>query len=112
MDHSGPKRLSTNLNLSIEFIEGEGLMLLADTRGLAFASGTACVSKALKVSPALSAIGLDHSLALGTILLSLGKDNTEEEIDYVLDVLPKLVERLRSMSPGWEEFQKGKMHKC
>ena len=96
----GERRISTNLNISFEQVEGEGLMLLADTRGLAFASGTACISKALKVSPVLTAIGVEHSAAQGAVLFSLGKDNTEEEIDYVLEVLPKLVERLRSMAPG------------
>lgn len=103
----GPERLCTNLSMSVEFVEGEGLMLMCDTRGIAFASGTACVSKAIKASPVLSAIGLDHSLALGAIILSLGKDNTAEDVDYVVDVLPKMVERLRSMSPAWDEFQRG-----
>lgn len=102
----GPKRISTNLNLSLEFVEGEGVMLLCDTRGIAVASGTACVSKAIKISPVLSAIGLDHSLAQGAIILSLGKDNTEEEMDYVIETLPNLVARLRGMSPMWDEFQR------
>jgi cysteine desulfurase len=103
----GSERLCTNLNVSVEFVEGEGLMLLADTRGIAFASGTACVSKAIKASPVLSAMGVEHSQALGAIILSLGKDNTAEEIDYVIDSLPKLVDRLRGMSPAWDEFKKG-----
>ncbi len=103
----GAERVCTNMNISIEFVEGEGLVLMADTRGIAFTSGTACVSKAIKVSPVLGAIGVEHALALGAIIMSLGKDNTEEEADYVLEVLPKLVERLRGMSPTWEDFQRG-----
>jgi cysteine desulfurase len=103
----GPLRLPTNLNISIEFVEGEGIALMADVQGIAVASGAACVSKALKVSPVLSAIGLDHALAQGNIIISLGKDNTEAEIDHVAQALPKIVGRLRAMSPIWEEFQKG-----
>ena len=98
----GATRLSTNLNLSIEGVEGEGVMLLADMQGIALTSGTSCVSKSLKVSPVLSAIGLEHSLAQGAIILSLGKDNTEEEIDYVIETLPKIVTKLRRMSPSWK----------
>lgn len=103
----GPLRLSTNLNLSAEFVEGEGLLLMLDARGIAVASGTSCVSKALKVSHVLSAIGLDHSLGQAAILLTLGKDNTDAEIDYVLETLPQVVSKLRGMSPMWDEFQRG-----
>lgn len=103
----GPHRLSANLNFSVEFVEGEGLLLMLDTQGIAVASGTSCVSKALKASPVLKAIGLDHALAQGTILLSLGQDNTEEDIDCFLEVFPKVVGKLRGMSPMWDEFQRG-----
>lgn len=103
----GGKRLSTNLNFSTEFVEGEGLALLCDTQGIAVASGAACVSKALKGSPVLAAIGLEHSLAQANILLSLGRDNTEADIAYFLETFPKLVAKLRGMSPLWDEFQKG-----
>jgi len=99
----GAKRLSTNLNLSIEGVEGEGVMLLADMQGIALTSGTSCVSKSLKISPVLSAIGLEHSLAQGAIILSVGKDNTEEDIDYVIETLPKIVTKLRRMSPSWKD---------
>src|SRR6185369_10928106 len=99
----GARRLSTNLNLSIEGVEGEGVMLLADMQGIALTSGTSCVSKSLKVSPVLSAIGLEHELAQGAIILSLGKDNTEDEMDYVIETLPKIVTKLRRMSPTWKE---------
>ena len=103
----GRGRLCANLNLSAEFVEGEGLLLMLDTRGIAVASGTSCVSKSLKVSPVLQAIGLDHGLAQGTILLTLGEQNTESDIDYVLETLPPLVAKLRAMSPIWDEYQQG-----
>jgi len=103
----GPHRLGTNLNVSVEFVEGEGLLLMLDTRGIAVASGTSCVSKSLKVSHVLSAIGLDHALGQSAILLTLGKDNTDADIDYVLETLPQVVSKLRGMSPAWDEFQRG-----
>jgi cysteine desulfurase len=103
----GPNRISTNLNVSIEFVEGEGVMLLCDVQGIAIASGTSCVSKALKVSPVLAAIGLEHSLAQGAVILSSGKDNTDEQIDYVLETFHKVVTKLRGMSPMWDEFERG-----
>ena len=103
----GPMRLPTNLSVSVEFVEGEGVVLRSDLKGLAIASGSACVSKALKIPRALSAIGLDPSLAQGNILLSAGMENTEEEIDAAVDILSGVVEDLRSMSPTWDEFQQG-----
>jgi cysteine desulfurase len=103
----GPHRVSTNLNISAEFVEGEGLLLMLDTRGIAVASGTSCVSKALKMSHVLSGIGLDLALGQAAILLSLGEGNTDAEIDYVLETLPQIVSRLRGMSPLWDEFQRG-----
>jgi cysteine desulfurase len=103
----GTGRISTNLNLSTEFIEGEGQLLLCDMQGIAIGSGPACLSKALKVSHVLQAIGLDHGLAVGNVMFSLGKDNTAEEMDYVLDVFRKIVHKLRNLSPLWEEFQRG-----
>ena len=104
----GPKRISTNLNISTEFTEGEGQALLCDVNGIAVASGTSCVSKAIKVSPVLSAIGLDHSLALADIIISLGKDNSDEDVDYFLETFPKIISKLRGMSPTWDDFQKEK----
>ncbi len=103
----GPKRISTNLNLSTEFIEGEGQLLLCDNFGIAVASGSSCVSKSLKISHVLSAIGLDHALAQGNIIMSLGKDNTEEEVDYTIETFVKIVNKLRGMSPMWDEFERG-----
>jgi len=102
----GLGRITTNLNISSEFTEGEGQALMCDVNGIAVASGTSCVSKALKISHVLSAIGLEHSLASANIILSLGKDNTEEDLDHFLATFPKIIAKLRSMSPTWEEFGK------
>ena len=103
----GPRRIGTSLNVSVEFVEGEGLMLMLDTQGIAISSGTSCVSKALKVSHVLTAMGVQHTLAQGSILLSLGMDNTDADVDAVLETLPRIVEKLRGMSPLWDEFQRG-----
>lgn len=105
----GPERLTTNLHLSVEFTEGEGLLLMLDAQGIAVASGTSCVSKALKVSPVLAAIGLEPALAQGSILLSLGADSSEADVDGFLDVFPKVVTKLRGLSPLWDEFQRGQI---
>jgi len=105
----GPERLSTNLNLSSEFTEGEGQALLCDMKGIAVASGASCVSKALKVSHVLTAIGLDASLAQANVIMSLGRDNTDEDIAYVIDTFPKIIAKLRDMSPLWDAFQKGEI---
>jgi cysteine desulfurase len=103
----GEDRLCTNLNISFEFVEGEGVALMADMQGLAIASGAACVSKALKASPVLTAMGVPHALAQGNVILSLGQENTGEEMDYAAGVLSGIVRKLRGMSPAWEEFQRG-----
>ena len=84
-------------------------MLMLDTQGIAVASGTTCASKALKVSPVLQAIGVDHSLAQGSVLFSLGPANTEAEIDHVLEVVPKTLARLRGLSPAWDDFEHGRV---
>lgn len=102
----GPGRISTNLNLSVQFIEGEGLMLILDTQGIAIASGTSCVGKSLKISPVLAAIGVEPSLAQGTVILSPGTNNTTKETDQVVAALAKAVKKLRGMSPMWDEFQR------
>jgi cysteine desulfurase len=103
----GPKRVPTNLNISTEFIEGESQVLLCDTHGIAVAGATSCVSKSLKISHVLSAIGLSHALAQGAIIMSPGKDNAEEDMDYVIETFAKIVGKLRGMSPAWDEFKKG-----
>lgn len=103
----GPERICNNINISTEFIEGEGQLLMLDLKGIAVASGSSCVSKSLKISHVLAAIGLDHALAQGNLILTLGKDNTAEDVTYVVDTFATIVERLRSMSPMWDEFQRG-----
>ncbi|HEX4122489.1 MAG TPA: cysteine desulfurase family protein [Verrucomicrobiae bacterium] len=95
----GPLRSPVNLNISVEGTEGEGQLLLCDTRGIAVASGTGCLSKSLAPSHVLDAIGLDRDLAKAAIILSLGSENNDEDIDYVLETFPKIIEKLRAMSP-------------
>ena len=98
----GAGRLPSHLNYSIEGIEGEGLALALDLQGIAIASGAACVTKNLAVPPALTAIGLDAASAKGNVLLSLGRDTTAADIDHVLEIIPKQVDKLRSLSPAWD----------
>jgi cysteine desulfurase len=105
----GLQRLSTTLNLSFEFVEGEGVALMADMQGLSVSSGATCVSKALKVSPVLKAIGVDHALAQGNVLVSFGRDNTDEEVKAAIDILDGIVKKLRAMSPMWDDFQQGRV---
>jgi cysteine desulfurase len=93
------KRLPGNANLSFEYVEGESLLLSLDMKGVAASSGSACTSGSLEPSHVLLAMGLPHQTAHGSLRLTLGKNNTEEDVDYVLEVLPEIVERLRSMSP-------------
>ena len=100
-------RLCTNVNISFEGIEGEGLLLLLDMNGISASSGSACTSGSLDPSHVLLAIGLEHGIAHGSLRLSLGKYNTEEEVDYVLKTVPEVVERLRAMSPVWQQMMKG-----
>jgi len=104
----GARRSPVNLNISVEFVEGEGLVLLSDLHGLAVASGSSCLAKAITVSPVLAAIGLDHTLAQCSLLLTLADGTTDADVDHVLTILPgQVIERLRSMSPLWEDFQRG-----
>lgn len=95
------RRLPGNLHVSIEAIEGESMLFSLAAKGIMAASGSSCADKALKSSHVLSAIGVDPALANASILFSLWADNTTEEVDRVLDELPAIVERLRSMSPLW-----------
>ncbi|MCX7883920.1 MAG: cysteine desulfurase NifS [Caloramator sp.] len=99
------KRLPGNINVSFRFIEGESLLLLLDQSGICASTGSACSSGSLDPSHVLLAIGLPHEIAHGSLRLSLGDANKEEDIDYVLDVLPEIVQRLRDMSPLYETFK-------
>ncbi len=98
------KRLPGNSNISFRFIEGEGLLLNLDLKGICASSGSACTSGSLDPSHVLLAIGLPHEIAHGSLRISIGKYNTKEEIDYVVENLVEIVGRLREMSPLWEEF--------
>ncbi len=102
------KRLPGNANFSFRFIEGEGLLLHLALAGFAVSSGSACASASLDPSHVLLAIGLPHEIAHGSLRVSLSAENTEEEVDAFLKVLPPIVEKLRQMSPLYEEFQNGK----
>ena len=99
----GPRRSPVNLNISTEGTEGEGQLLLLDTRGIAVASGSACVTKSLRPSHVLEAIGLEPALAQAAVILSPGQDNNDEDIDYVLETFPKVAAKLRALSPSWKE---------
>lgn len=101
------KRLPGNINMCFEGIEGESLLLMLDLKGICSSSGSACTSGSLDPSHVLLAIGLPHEIAHGSLRLSFSDQNTEEDVDYILEVLPKIVERLRSMSPLWEEILSG-----
>ncbi len=96
------ERLPNNVNFSFEYIEGEGMLLWLDCYGIAASSGSACTSGSLDPSHVLLAIGLDHATAHGSLRISLGDENTYEEIDYMLDKLCETVEKLRMMSPLYE----------
>jgi len=96
--HPG-KRLPNTLNISFEFVEGESIILNLDMKGVAVSSGSACTSGSLEPSYVLKAMGVEPAIAQGSIRFSLGKDNTEEDIDYVLEILPEIISRLRAMSP-------------
>ncbi len=100
------KRLPHNLNLSMWYVEGESMLLFLNMQGISVSSGSACTSRALKSSHVLVCIGTDAAVANGTLLLSLGTGNTEEDIDYVIETLPPIVQRLREMSPLYEDMLK------
>lgn len=100
------RRLSNNANFSFRFIEGESLLILLDQKNIAASSGSACTSGSLDPSHVLLAIGLPHEIAHGSLRLTLSDETTKEELDYVIDELKKIVERLRNMSPLYEDFVK------
>lgn len=99
----GDKRLPANVNVCFKYIEGESILLSLDFEGVAASSGSACTSGSLDPSHVLLAIGLPHEIAHGSLRLTMGDYTTEEDVDYVLEVLPPIIQRLRNMSPLWEE---------
>lgn len=100
------KRLPNNINFSFQFIEGESLLIMLDMAGICGSSGSACTSGSLDPSHVLLAIGLPHEIAHGSLRLTLGEENTKEELDYVIDKLKEIVQKLRDMSPLYEDFMK------
>ena len=101
------------VNMCFEGIEGESLLLLLDKKGICASSGSACTSGSLDPSHVLLSLGIPHELAHGSLRLSIGEYNTMEEIDYIIEVLPGIVQYLRDMSPIWDALEKGeKEHLC
>ncbi len=102
------KRLPNNVNLSFQFVEGESMLIMLDMKGICASSGSACTSGSLDPSHVLLAIGLPHEIAHGSLRMTLGEENTMEEMDYVADNIKEIVEKLRSMSPLYEDFVRNK----
>ena len=98
------KRLPNNTNFSFQFIEGESLLIMLDMKGIAGSSGSACTSGSLDPSHVLLAIGLPHEIAHGSLRLTLGADTTKEDLDYTLEQIKEIVEKLRNLSPLYEDF--------
>lgn len=101
------KRLPGNVNVSFQYIEGESLLLMLDMKGFAASSGSACTSGSLDPSHVLLAIGLPHEIAHGSLRLTFGDENTQEDVDKLMEVLPVIVDRLREMSPLYETVKRG-----
>ena len=101
------KRLPSNINMCFEGIEGEGLLLHLDARGICASSGSACTSGSLDPSHVLLALGLPHEVAHGSLRISLSESNTQKDAEEILKAVPEVVEYLRNMSPVWEELEKG-----
>ncbi len=99
------QRLPNTTNISFKYVEGESLLMRLDLKGVAVSTGSACSSGSLEPSHVLQAMGIPHEVIHGSLRLSLGYGNTEEDIDYVLEVLPPIVEKMRAMSPLWEEVK-------
>ncbi len=103
------RRLPGNASFCFQGVEGESLLLLLDLKGISASSGSACTSGSLDPSHVLLSIGLPHEVAHGSLRLSLGDENTMEDVDYIIETLPGIIERLRSMSPLWDAIQTGKV---
>jgi cysteine desulfurase len=106
-------RLPHHASFVVEYIEGEAMLLMLSMKGIYAASGSACSSKALKASPVLMSLGITSALAQGSIVFTLGTDNSDEDVDHFLAEFPAIINRLREMSPfakGWGE--EGQGDKC
>lgn len=103
-------RLPGNVNVCFQGIEGESLLLLLDAKGIEGSSGSACTSGSLDPSHVLLALGLPHEVAHGSLRLTLSDENTEADVDYMIEQIPQVVSYLRSISPVWEAIQKGEIH--
>jgi len=97
------KRAANNFSACFEYIEGEAILIALDLAGVAASSGSACTSGSLEPSHVLTALGVPEDLARGSLRLTVGKDNTREQIEHVLEILPGIVSRIRSLSPAWPE---------
>jgi cysteine desulfurase len=100
------KRLPGHASFCVEFIEGEAMLMMLNSQGVAVSSGSSCTSRALKASHVLLAMGYNHEIAQGSLLFTMGIQNKPEDIDHVLTVMPPIVERLRDMSPVYSKFIK------
>ena len=103
---SRDRRAANNFSACFEYIEGEAILIALDLAGIAASSGSACTSGSLEPSHVLTALGVPEDLARGSLRLTVGRDNTPEQVDHVLDVLPGIVSRIRSLSPAWPERQR------
>ncbi len=106
LNGSRENRLPGNCNISFVGVEGESLLLMLDYNGIMASSGSACASASLDPSHVLMSLGMKHEEAHGSVRLTLSEENTEEDVDYIIEVLPRIVAQLRSMSPLWETIQK------
>jgi cysteine desulfurase len=102
------ERLPANASVLVQYVEGEAMLLFLDMEGVKIASGSACISRSLKVSHVMLAMGIDAGAAQGSLLFTLGHDNTEKDVDDVLEILPPIVQRLRDMSPLYKKSGKMK----
>lgn len=105
------RRLPNNINVSFQFIEGESLLIMLDMKGIAASSGSACTSGSLDPSHVLLAIGLPHEIAHGSLRMTISEETTKEDLDYTLDQIKEIVNRLRELSPLFEDFVKKQKQK-